>query len=122
MNVKVIKLILFVFIVIFLVVCGSKISDKSVIEMIILLLISSEMDLNYIDVVMLVGDVIVFDINNLGYGFFIFMFNLSDLEFDIYLIGDVNFEIFFMIVLNDVYLEFDGLGFVFNNNNCNVCY
>ena len=122
MNVKAIKPILFAFTALSLVACGSKTSDKSATETTTPPPTSSETDPNYIDVVALAGDATALDTNNSGHGFSTPMPNLSDSELDIQLTGDANFETSFTTAPNDAHPELDGLGPVFNNNNCNACH
>ncbi|RJF35549.1 di-heme oxidoredictase family protein [Pseudoalteromonas gelatinilytica] len=122
MNVKAIKPILFAFTALSLVACGSKTSDKSATETTTPPPTSSETDPNYIDVVALAGDATALDTNNSGHGFSTPMPNLSDSELDIHLTGDANFETSFTTAPNDAHPELDGLGPVFNNNNCNACH
>ena len=122
MNVKAIKPILFAFTAISLVACGSKTSDKSATETTTPPPTRSETDPNYIDVVALAGDATALDTNNSGHGFSTPMSNLSDSELDIHLTGDANFETSFTTAPNDAHPELDGLGPVFNNNNCNACH
>lgn len=77
---------------------------------------------SYIDVVKLGGDTTALDTSNSGHGFSTPAPNLNDSELAQHLAGDANFEQAFTTAPNEQHPEFDGLGPVFNNADCNSCH
>lgn len=77
---------------------------------------------SYIDVSALAGDATTHDTNNSGHGFSTPMPNLSPAELNLHLDGDTDFETAFTTAPNDTHPDLDGVGPVFNNNNCNACH
>jgi len=121
MNIRVIKPILYAFTAVFLVACGSETSDKSATET-VTPSTSTDRDPSFINIIALADNATAFDTNNSGHGFSTPMPNLIDSELDVHLTGDANFETSFTTAPNDTHPELDGLGPVFNNNNCNACH
>ncbi|MGL1958802.1 MAG: thiol oxidoreductase [Colwellia sp.] len=60
--------------------------------------------------------------SNSGHGFSTPMPNLTDNELDKHLAGDANFETAFTTAPNSEHPELDGVGPVFNNQDCNSCH
>lgn len=60
--------------------------------------------------------------SNSGHGFSTPMPNLTDDELDKHLAGDANFETAFTTAPNSEHPELDGVGPVFNNQDCNSCH
>jgi len=77
---------------------------------------------DYTDVKALGGDTTTFDTALSGHAFSTPAVNLSDEELAQHLAGDANFEIAFATAPNEEHPEFDGLGPVFNNADCNSCH
>lgn len=77
---------------------------------------------SYTNVVNLGGDTTATDTSNSGHGFSTPAPNLTATEFEQHLAGDANFEVAFTTAPNDQHPEFDGLGPVFNNADCNSCH
>lgn len=76
----------------------------------------------YTNVLLLGGDTTAIETANSGHGFSTPATNLSDSNLAIHLAGDAHFETSFTTAPNLDHPEFDGLGPVFNNANCNSCH
>lgn len=63
-----------------------------------------------------------FDASDSGHGFSTPITTLTDAELNQHLTGDANFEMAFTTAPNMEHPELDGLGPVFNNQNCNSCH
>jgi len=76
----------------------------------------------YTYVTQLGGDATAIDASDSGHGFSTPMPNLQEAELDKHLTGDVHFETAFTTAPNSEHPELDGLGPVFNNQDCNSCH
>ncbi|TWX69950.1 di-heme oxidoredictase family protein [Colwellia sp. C1TZA3] len=76
----------------------------------------------YTHVSKLGGDATAIDASDSGHGFSTPMLNLTDQELEQHLAGDVNFETAFTTAPNNEHPDLDGLGPVFNNQDCNSCH
>lgn len=76
----------------------------------------------YTHVSQLGGDATAVDASDSGHGFSTPMPNLTSQELDKHLAGDANFETAFTTAPNSEHPELDGLGPVFNNQDCNSCH
>jgi CxxC motif-containing protein (DUF1111 family) len=63
-----------------------------------------------------------FDTSDSGHGFSTPISTLTDTELEQHLAGDANFEMAFTTAPNTDHPELDGLGPVFNNQDCNSCH
>ncbi|CCQ12682.1 Probable thiol oxidoreductase with 2 cytochrome c heme-binding sites [Pseudoalteromonas luteoviolacea B = ATCC 29581] len=77
---------------------------------------------SYLNISLLGGDTTTDTTNNSGHGFSTPMPNLNAQELDLHLQGDTHFEMSFTTAPNKEHPELDGLGPVFNNQNCNACH
>ncbi|MEI6895745.1 MAG: di-heme oxidoredictase family protein [Colwellia sp.] len=77
---------------------------------------------SYTYVTQLGGDATTIEANNSGHGFSTPMPNLNAEELTQHLTGDMHFETSFTTAPNSEHPELDGLGPVFNNQNCNSCH
>jgi len=76
----------------------------------------------YTYITQLGGDATAVDVSNSGHGFSTPMPNLTVDELALHLSGDTNFETAFTTAPNSEHPELDGLGPVFNNQDCNSCH
>ncbi len=76
----------------------------------------------YTHVQLLGGDATTIDSSNSGHGFSTPMPNLTEIQLEQHLAGDANFEAAFTTAPNSEHPELDGLGPVFNNQDCNSCH
>lgn len=76
----------------------------------------------YTHVSKLGGDATAVDASDSGHGFSTPMPNLSTDELDKHLTGDTHFETAFTTAPNSDHPDLDGLGPVFNNQDCNSCH
>jgi len=76
----------------------------------------------YTHVSKLGGDATAVDASASGHGFSTPMPNLTNEELDKHLTGDAHFETAFTTAPNNEHPELDGLGPVFNNQDCNSCH
>jgi len=76
----------------------------------------------YTHVTQLGGDATAVGASDSGHGFSTPMPNLSAQELDKHLTGDAHFETAFTTAPNSEHPELDGLGPVFNNQDCNSCH
>jgi len=76
----------------------------------------------YTHVSKLGGDATAVDASDSGHGFSTPMPNLTEQELDKHLTGDAFFETAFTTAPNSEHPELDGLGPVFNNQDCNSCH
>lgn len=76
----------------------------------------------YTHISQLGGDATAVDASNSGHGFSTPMPNLTETELEQHLAGDANFETAFTTAPNSEHPELDGLGPVFNNQDCNSCH
>lgn len=118
MNLKTKNIIFCAIITTLLNACGSETTDKGDTD----ISPPSSNEPNYINVTALAGEATTFDTSNSGHGFSTPMPNLTASELDLHLTGDANFETSFTTAPNSEHPELDGLGPVFNNNNCNACH
>lgn len=77
---------------------------------------------SYTFVTQLGGDATAVDASDSGHGFSTPMPNLSAQELEQHLAGDALFETSFTTAPNEEHPELDGLGPVFNNQDCNSCH
>jgi CxxC motif-containing protein (DUF1111 family) len=77
---------------------------------------------SYTHVSKLGGDATAIDASDSGHGFSTPIPNLTDTELDKHLTGDTHFETAFTTAPNSEHPELDGLGPVFNNQDCNSCH
>ncbi|MDO6488109.1 di-heme oxidoredictase family protein [Colwellia sp. 6_MG-2023] len=76
----------------------------------------------YTFVSLLGGEVTAIDASDSGHGFSTPMPNLTAEELDKHLTGDTHFETAFTTAPNNEHPDLDGLGPVFNNQDCNSCH
>ncbi len=76
----------------------------------------------YTFVSLLGGDATAIDASDSGHGFSTPMPNLTSEELDKHLTGDTHFETAFTTAPNNEHPDLDGLGPVFNNQDCNSCH
>jgi len=76
----------------------------------------------YTNVTQLGGDATAINASDSGHGFSTPMPNLGDDELALHLTGDTHFETAFTTAPNTEHPELDGLGPVFNNQDCNSCH
>lgn len=76
----------------------------------------------YTHVSQLGGDATAVDASDSGHGFSTPMPNLTDEDLEKHLAGDTHFETAFTTAPNNEHPELDGLGPVFNNQDCNSCH
>lgn len=76
----------------------------------------------YTHVSQLGGDATAVDASDSGHGFSTPMPNLAAEELNKHLAGDAHFETAFTTAPNNEHPELDGLGPVFNNQDCNSCH
>lgn len=76
----------------------------------------------YTNVSQLGGDATAVDASDSGHGFSTPMPNLTDEDLEKHLAGDTHFETAFTTAPNSEHPELDGLGPVFNNQDCNSCH
>ncbi len=76
----------------------------------------------YTHVTQLGGEATAVDASDSGHGFSTPMPNLTVQELEKHLAGDVHFETAFTTAPNNEHPELDGLGPVFNNQDCNSCH
>ncbi|MCW8831738.1 MAG: c-type cytochrome [Colwellia sp.] len=93
--------------------CNSSNSDETVKE---------KPQAAYTHVSKLGGDATAVDASDSGHGFSTPMPNLTDEELNKHLTGDTHFETAFTTAPNTEHPELDGLGPVFNNQDCNSCH
>ncbi|MEI6859449.1 MAG: di-heme oxidoredictase family protein [Shewanella sp.] len=77
---------------------------------------------NFTDMQASGGDTTTFDTSESGHGFSTPAPNLSEASLELHLEGDLSFETAFTTAPNEQHPEFDGLGPVFNNTDCNSCH
>jgi len=77
---------------------------------------------SYTTVTQLGGDATAVNASDSGHGFSTPMPNLTADELALHLTGDTNFETAFTTAPNSDHPELDGLGPVFNNQDCNSCH
>jgi len=77
---------------------------------------------SYTHVIALGGDTSTLETSLSGHGFSTPATNLIASELQQHLAGDANFELAFTTAPNEEHPEFDGLGPVFNNADCNSCH
>jgi len=76
----------------------------------------------YTFVSLLGGEATAIDASDSGHGFSTPMPNLTSEELDKHLTGDTHFETAFTTAPNNEHPDLDGLGPVFNNQDCNSCH
>nr|WP_246028922.1 di-heme oxidoredictase family protein [Litorilituus sediminis] len=81
-----------------------------------------EPQVSYTLVTQLGGDATAVDASDSGHGFSTPMPNLTAQELEQHLAGDALFETSFTTAPNEEHPELDGLGPVFNNQDCNSCH
>jgi CxxC motif-containing protein (DUF1111 family) len=95
--------------------CNSSSSDNTTKE-------AEQPQAAYTFVSLLGGDATAIDASDSGHGFSTPMPNLTSEELDKHLTGDTHFETAFTTAPNNEHPDLDGLGPVFNNQDCNSCH